>query len=421
MDDRQSGQINVFAFLILLVLFLGAVGFSYVTLDEKTKGAETIAELREEISITNKRLRLQEDYIEDITAPIGMKGTYSGRQRTMADYDGETLTAVADPAQVQAFMQESAGSFGVPKMDTIAALMGQVKSRLDASEKGASTASTARDTAISETQAFQTQLAEATTGHRSAVQDLNTQATDAKKAYDQNVQEVQNQLNSTREDVRSKVKEMTTFREDFASEKRKLVRDLEVTKATSIAILEADKLKSPPDLADGKVIAAQPGANYAVIDLGRNDQLTKGTIFRVYAKNGAAIKSYARVTSVDSDTAKVYLYDIVDPVAGPISVGDELKNELYDPNYRRTVTLIGRFGFPYSRTLVEATLRSLNNQVVSEWRPGVDLVILGNDPINEAGNGFVDLTADKDYQAAVKFGAEFAPLQKIKDLLNRDN
>ena len=52
---------------------------------------------------------------------------------------------------------------------------------------------------------------------------------------------------------------------------------------------------------------------------------------------------------------------------------------------------MGRFGAPYGKEQLTNLLRRLGNRVVTKMGPGVDTVILGNDPVNEAGDGFASI------------------------------
>ena len=78
---------------------------------------------------------------------------------------------------------------------------------------------------------------------------------------------------------------------------------------------------------------------------------------------------------------------------------------------------MGRFSAPYGHENVTNMLRRLGNKVVSKMGPGVDLVILGNNPVNEAGNGFAEVKDSEEFKLANELRVEFTYLPKIADLI----
>ena len=78
---------------------------------------------------------------------------------------------------------------------------------------------------------------------------------------------------------------------------------------------------------------------------------------------------------------------------------------------------MGRFSYPYNKPQLEQLLKNLGNKVVAKMGPGVDTVILGNDSVNENGDGFDKVLESQEYKEAINLGVEFAPLLKIRDLI----
>ena len=62
-------------------------------------------------------------------------------------------------------------------------------------------------------------------------------------------------------------------------------------------------------------------------------------------------------------------------------------------------------------------LRRLGNRVVTKMGPGVDTVILGNNPVNEAGDGFASIQDSDEFKLANELRVEFTYLPKIADLV----
>ena len=78
---------------------------------------------------------------------------------------------------------------------------------------------------------------------------------------------------------------------------------------------------------------------------------------------------------------------------------------------------MGRFGAPYGKEQLTNLLRRLGNRVVTKMAPGVDTVILGNDPVNEEGDGFASVQDSEEYKLATELRVEFAYLNQIADLI----
>ena len=87
------------------------------------------------------------------------------------------------------------------------------------------------------------------------------------------------------------------------------------------------------------------------------------------------------------------------------------------PRVTRTMYLMGRFGAPYGKEQLTNLLRRLGNRVVAKMGPGVDTVVLGNDPVNEAGDGFASVEDSPEFKMANELRVEFTYLSKIADLV----
>jgi hypothetical protein len=243
--------------------------------------------------------------------------------------------------------------------------------------------------------------------------DLNTTRTSLTEQNNRTqglLTQTQGNLNSTRD-------ELIAAKEAHTAEIKKKDAEIAQLRAHNTALVSKLTLINPPSVADGQVIAARNNVAQAFINLGRKDMLQPGTIFRVCNPNSKDVKAYATVVRVEQEKAEVQLSGVVDPVADQVREGDKLYNDLYTPNQSRSIFLMGRFGYPYNKPELEKLLTALGNKVCAKMGPGVDLVILGDKTINEAGDGFEEITESPDYKNALNLGVEFAPLHKIRDLI----
>jgi hypothetical protein len=129
------------------------------------------------------------------------------------------------------------------------------------------------------------------------------------------------------------------------------------------------------------------------------------------------VKCKATVVRVLEDRSEVELSEFADEVGDFPRAGDLLFNDLYSPRVTRTIFLMGRFQAPYQKEPLKLLLTRLGNKVVDKMGPGVDTVILGNDPMNEEGTGLVRVQDSEEYKLADKLHVEFQTLQAVRDFL----
>ena len=82
---------------------------------------------------------------------------------------------------------------------------------------------------------------------------------------------------------------------------------------------------------------------------------------------------------------------------------------------RILIALVAVVGLPVAT--VDLLLKRLGNKVVDKMSPGVDTVVLGNDPVNEAGDGFTSVKDSEEYKEAHRLNVEFTYLNVIRDLI----
>ncbi|MBX3463898.1 MAG: hypothetical protein KF830_12070 [Planctomycetes bacterium] len=406
-------------FLILLVLFLGALGFGYVTLTRNGELQKQVATTRADAEVLRQKAFLVEHYIEDIGRVIGKPGKYEGRPASASLYGGAALDnpMVMDPAAVKKTMDEACASAGVSVASGIENVLGALVTHTSQLSQRVKDIEAERDRALTEKREVENKFQAAASKHgqdsnawRQNLEQARAEFTNATVDRDRTITQLQ-------EGLRNKADELSTVREEATANEKHLRKEIDKRNTQVSAMVARDALRNPPDAPDGKVIAAQAGVPRAFINLGRKDLLQPGTVFRIKNPHGAAVKGYATVTAVEEERAAVELSGLVDPVGDFVRAGDLLFNELYTPRVTRTIYLLGRFSAPYNKPELANLLRRLGNKVVDKMAPGVDTVILGNDPINEAGDGFVSVQDSEEYKLASDLRVEFTYLRTIRDLI----
>lgn len=427
MSHRQSGaaHVPIFLFLILLVMFLGALGFAYVQTDANTALRDRIKEMESSTSEAAGKVILRDHYAEDIGAVLGMPGSYSGRERFMEEYKGTTLAeqkGIVSPSELKAKINDFAKSIqliGNESVPTLADLFTAAGAKFEAQSQRIKDLEAQLARALADKQAVDASYAKATTEHSNAARQWGQTLDQVRTDYNSTVAGKDSQINSLAENLRQEKERAQTAQESFAAEKKSLQNDIGRLQGHTTALVARETLRQPANTPDGKVISARSGLDSAYINLGRKDMLKADTIFRVRAPNSDEVKGYAVVTRVEQDKAEVRLTNVVDRVGNPIAEGDLLYNDLYSPNMRRVIYLMGEFRYPYNKPQLKTLLENLGNTVVTKMAPGVDTVVLGDNVINEEGSDFADIKETQEYKEAVFLGVEFAPLRKIRDLIKQ--
>ncbi|MEY4828800.1 MAG: hypothetical protein RLZZ562_596, partial [Planctomycetota bacterium] len=94
MQSRQNGaaHVPIMFFLILLVMFFGALAFAYVSADESTNLRTDNATLRASVKAMKGKELLLSHYIEDLGNVLQLPGKYTGRPEVAAEvYENTSL------------------------------------------------------------------------------------------------------------------------------------------------------------------------------------------------------------------------------------------------------------------------------------------------------------------------------------------
>jgi len=69
---------------------------------------------------------------------------------------------------------------------------------------------------------------------------------------------------------------------------------------------------------------------------------------------------------------------------------------------------------------VKATLESFGNRVVDAIGPEVDLVIIGDNPVNEDNSGLIPIEETEEYKQAQFLSIEVATISKVRNFLSQN-
>lgn len=426
MHTRQSGaaHVNIFFFLIMLVLFLGAAGWAYVTLERANEFEIAARNARAETRDLKIQNLVYRHYVEDIATVIGETGEYTGRERfnyvdpdnTEVSITPTPLTNVVSPKRVETLIADFARQVGVAESKGLATFFGLIKNAFDSKAKVAADAQANAAAIAAELASQKTANSQITAEHRTREQQLNSELTQRSEDHsaqlagkDQTIRTANAQYSDLREQMSSQAEQSARTVAGLEKEKENLT-------ARAVAAANKTKLLNHAGTPDGMIISSSEATSLAWINLGRRDMLPVGTSFVISAPGKDEPKAYGSVVRVEQDRAEIRVTGLKDRY-DPIVRGDTVRNDLYSPSMRHNIYLMGRFGHPYSRPMVKALLENLGNTVVEKLGPGVDLILVGADTINEDGSGFTAIEETEEYKTATALHIEMAPLSKVQPFL----
>jgi len=423
--ERGAAHINIFFFLVMLVLFLGALGFGYVQTTEKTSVEEHIATLIEQNRQLEADILIRQHYIEDLQAVVGEAGTYAGRDGFVYDDKDDPndrapspLENVSVPERVKAALVGFARDTGTPESTAqpVSSLLAQTKALIDAKQKRVSDVEALNATLSSAKTQAEASTATANQEKATEVASLNQKQTELRQYIDTEFTKREQTNLSLRNEMRDRQSELDAEREARKAEVAGLGKQINLLNGRIEAQRRVTDLVNPPNEPDGSVISSSQVAGRAWIDLGRKNMLPRGTVFKITSPNSQVAKGYARVERLEYDRAEVSLFDVADRF-DPIVRGDRLYNDVYSPNVKRNIFLLGRFSYPMTKPTVKLMLEKLGNHVADKIGPGVDLVLVGADTINEEHDGYVPIEDNDDYKKALFLGIEITTMNKVRDFL----
>ena len=82
----------------------------------------------------------------------------------------------------------------------------------------------------------------------------------------------------------------------------------------------------------------------------------------------------------------------------------------------QSIYLVGRFAAPFSKDAIAHRLVDMGFDVRTAPSEGIALALVGGDPVNLDGDGFIEVEASDGYRAAVDRGATILHLRDMARL-----
>ena len=276
MHYRLSGQsgattVPMAFFLILLLLFLGALAFAYDTVTKKDAVTKERDTLRDDARTMRHKMQLVDHYIEDLGKVIGKLGKYPGRQG--ADYGTATLESpsVMNPAEIKKLLDDSCAAAGVSGTSSLENALVAMIASVNASKQRVTDIEAERDNVRAEKSIIDAEFQKATTEASSKASQYAQNLDQARSDFATAIQSKDANIASLTQSVTAKNDELATAREEASKREKELRNEVNKRDIRLSAMTERDRMRKPPDVADGKVIVARNGVPMGFINLGRKD------------------------------------------------------------------------------------------------------------------------------------------------------
>lgn len=403
MTQRERGAINTVWFILVIVLFLGAVFTVYAQQQDIAKQRQAVTEANEKEERANALHQKSTQELMALSTLVGFKPENATKSTP--------ATIQAKIAELKERYKEDIGESDVSlelvleRMKTIAERFERVAQEADANratELAARQASeSARDASV---KAVQDQLDQANRD----LTDSRGQFTQAQTQAEERAADLQKQIG----DAQGQLREA-----ESAAENTVKAAKAEVATATGRITELADKLKiqgsdDNPWAVDGKVVSVGTKTGLAFLDITSRELLRAGVKFDVfrYAKGGEMVrKGSIEVREVATDHSVAGIISVVDPL-DPISAGDVVANPHFARNHSKVFVLLGNFP-AYGREFLSERLRHLGCTVEDSVSTHTDFLILGEKGTEE---GAPELSDDPGFKLAKDLGVQVMKLADIE-------
>lgn len=444
-SERAAGLIP---FIIMLVLFLAAVGWGYLNYSAITKSGDGLeaklaartAErdlLKEQNALLADQLRKTADligfpgsgeYASELNPNIkvqqfvdldALKGLGQIVKKQMQDVRIEFRDSGFDIPQGKMAQIDSSPGAGIivryidppkqpellkwselPGMYLLA--MMDMKDHLESFQTQLKNARNAVDEARGATTQVQTDKDREIADLRQRMQDTNQNLESRISDLRDTKTRLEDRLQTAEEEKAAVVEESEQKEQEYKNRILALEGSLRRLKVQ----IEIDRAPTP----DGQVLAASSSTGVAVINRGKQDNLKPGTVFQAYnfsKGNVKRMKGVLKVLDVFDASAKCAIVEM-NP-ADPIVEGDLIENTLYNPGKTLHFYILGNLR-KYGTSEAKMVLERLGNKVDDQIDVLTDYVILGEKE-NPTDSELMDTP---EYKKAVELGVKIITEKELE-------
>lgn len=417
MDHRQRGvaHVNIFWCLVPLVLMFAGIGYAYMKHTEADENLVARFKAERDSAAFKSRLYERERQLKDLTDVLGNPGKYKAPVEPIPEYQPPTQWTVPDTLENAFGMFRT--NLGVPgSLRSLDDVLGAARTVLQERKDQIANLERSLTEMRNSTEQARRSLDQVRGQKDQEITDLQSQVRNEQGRIDRTVAQGQADLAAAREKTRQANKAREDAVRDADAQIKEKDRELRDLHAANQRKTDLTRLINSPQAPDGRVLSSSPSTRLAWIDIGAKDLVKVGLTFRVLepGANGTLnVKGNAEVTKVENDRSEVKIVNLVNPL-NPIVRNDLVANDLYSPNLKRNIYLLGRFGAPLTKGMITQILESMGNTVSEKMSPSVDLVIVGYEEVGEDAPKIAD---SEDFRKAMSWDIEVASLNKIRDFL----
>lgn len=407
-----AARVSAAWLIALVVLFLVAVAFAFLTQSDLKSIQESNATLRADNAKLVEEADAEKQVRRDISRVVGFFAEGSADPNANVDTATAALARLREgfpdhlttaDATFESIVGKTIGAYNA-RGTTITELEAKVTT-LEGELAEARSAASATETEKDETIAA-----------------LRTELADEKQNAAARQQDLEDRLAAAQEQTSERDSDLRTARAEWNDERRALERDIARREVQIGELMRITKFNKEPfaSQADGSVLTVSESLPYGWIDIGANQRLTTGTRFRVESGTPGLrrFKAWAEVTEVDASRAQVLFTDLADRF-DPVAPGDVVINPLFDPTGERNAVLAGRFTGTYTRDELEVLFQRVGIKVQDELSLTTHFLIVGQelyyDP--ESGEPLEDPLQPEDlpvYKQAEDQSVQIIPLQDLQ-------
>lgn len=412
-SNRGAARISAVWLITVLVLFFAALGFAFVAYNDRAASEESREAAFQEQTAAENQADLERQRIRDLSKVVGW-------------YDETGANPVTEvPAltkDLELLKSKIPGTEGAADLE---GLVDPIIAAYDAAVQKASTLDSqvkGLQGEVDAARATQTDVVRAKDGE---IADLQQQMATEAQSFQRRVDDLEGRLAqalSQNSELDTVVRNTRTEMADKLAQKDKLVNQLQNQVASMAQKLDFT-LPGKREMPDGTVLEVSQALGIGFIDLGTQNRLVPGLRFRVESGTPGSnrLKARAEVLEVGPAQSKVAFYDVVDRF-DPVTPGDVLVNELFDPVGKRSAVLAGRFDGRYNEKDLVPLLERIGVTVhpADQLDRTIDYLIVGNELWNdpETGEQLEEPLQPSElevYKKAESLNVTILPLKRVRE------
>ena len=406
---RGAARLNAIWTIVAFVLFFVAFGASFVISDDAANLRRELTTVKDELQKAQDANAVEIKKWQEVSTLLGYRG-----DSTSVPSNLEAAAAALDSIKAAFPNTDGVKTFQDLLPLTQTALLNQQK----------------------ENEALRTRNADLESQVRQGTASLN----DVRREKDQNIATLRSELGDAQKTASSQISSLESDKANLIRDRNRLDesvkerqneladlnRKIEETKAQFQSYVrnktrELNDMRRAAERPDGEVTAVSTDLGKVWINLGANDRLSAGTVFRVTGSDPADVKGFIEVLEVEPKRAVCKIQSLTNKFS-PIVVSHQIWNDLYEAKGRRYAVLAGRFDGTWNEKEIRLLLDEIGITVQDGIDINTDFLIAGAARAveNEEGESVMEQVADTPvYKDAVSRGLTILSIRDIEQYFKR--